>query len=190
MRWRAFLLAGVLIAAPMLGLGAAQATELDGVDIPNSAEVGGKSIPLNGVGLRKAFVFAKVYVAGLYLETKTTDAAKATNTDERKRISMHFVREISHDQMNEGMANGFAITAPNSLTKQKAELKGYFSKPLKEGDICNIDYVPGTGTTVTINGATEGTIPGAEFMRALWGIWLAKNPPGGDALRDGMLGKS
>lgn len=178
------------ILAVLLGVNAAAAAELDGVEIPDSAEVGGQSIPLNGVGLRKAFVFAKVYVAGLYLQTKTQDPAKAIDTDERKRITMHFVRELSHDQMNEGMQDGFEITAPHSLTKEKAELKGFFNKPLKEGDVCNLDYVPGTGTTVTINGKEEGTIPGTDFMRALWGIWLGANPPGGDALRDGMLGKS
>lgn len=180
----------IALVATLLLAAAAPAAELDGVTIPDTAEVGGATIPLNGVGLRKAFVFAKVYVAGLYLETKTQDAKKAIDTDEAKRISMHFVREISHDQMNEGMDDGFAITAPHSLTKEKAELKGYFTKPLKEGDVCNLDYVPGTGTTVTINGAKKGTIPGAEFMRALWGIWLGSNPPGGTALRDGMLGRS
>lgn len=181
--------AAVGILAVLLGANATGAAELDGVEIPDSAEVGGRSIPLNGVGLRKAFVFAKVYVAGLYLQTKTQDSAKAIDTDERKRITMHLVREVSHDQMNEGMQDGFEITAPHSLAKEKAELKGYFTKPLQEGDVCNLDYVPETGTTVTINGKKQGTIPGAEFMRALWGIWLGADPPGGEALRDGMLGK-
>ncbi|MDG2304787.1 MAG: chalcone isomerase family protein [Candidatus Binatia bacterium] len=187
MKFRARVLVGVLTG--LLVVPSSFAAELDGVTLPDSAEVGGKTIPLNGLGLRKAFVFAKVYVAGLYLQTKTTDAKKATDTDETKRISMRFVREISHDEMNKGMADGFAITAPNSLQGEQAALKGFFNKPLKEGDVCNIDYVPGTGTTVTINGKKEGTIAGAPFMRALWGIWLAPNPPGGDALRDGMLGK-
>ncbi len=180
----------VLALAALVLVRAPRAAELDGVTLPDSAEVGGATIPLNGLGLRKAFVFAKVYVAGLYLQTKTTNANSATDTDETKRIAMHFVRPISHEQMNEGMRNGFAITAPHSLTKEKAELETFFNKPLEEGDICNIDYVPGTGTTVAINGKKEGTIPGAAFMRALWGIWLGSDPPGGTALRDGMLGKS
>ncbi len=187
MKTGAFVLVGVLAA--LTPVAQPHAAELDGVTFSDTAAVGGKTLALNGLGLRKAFVFAKVYVAGLYLETKTKVAKDAIDTDEIKRISMRFVREVSHDQMNEGMQNGFAITAPHSLTKEKAELKGFFNKPLKEGDVCDIDYVPGTGTTVTINGAKEGTIPGADFMRALWGIWLGENPPGGDGLRDGMLGK-
>lgn len=180
---------GLLMMAVLLVARVAPAAELDGVTIPDTAEVGGQTIPLNGVGLRKAYVFAKVYVAGMYLQTKTHDAKTATDTDERKRISMHFVRRLTHQEMNEGMANGFAITAPNSLTKEKAQLESFFNKPLEEGDICNLDYVPGTGTTVTINGKSEGTIEGADFMRALWGIWLGANPPGGTDLRDGLLGK-
>lgn len=51
----------------------------------------------------------------------------------------------------------------------------------------SFDYVPGTGTTVTIGGQAKGTIPGADFMRALWGIWLGDQPA--DAkLKAGMLG--
>jgi hypothetical protein len=42
---------------------------------------------------------------------------------------------------------------------------------------------------VTIAGQVKGTIPGAEFMRALWGIWLGAKPPS-EALKDGMLGQS
>jgi len=180
---------GAVLSISLLFVEASGAAQMDGVTIPPSAEVGGKTIALNGIGLRKAFVFAKVYVAGLYLETKTHDAKTAIDTDEIKRISMHFVRQVSHDEMNEGMHDGFAITAPHRLEKEKATLKGFFTKPLEEGDICNIDYVPGTGTTVTIDGDAKGTIQGADFMRALWGIWLGSNPPGGEALRDGMLGK-
>ena len=52
-----------------LALGsAAPAAELAGVTMPDTDTVEGKTLKLNGLGLRKKMVF-KVYVAGLYLET-------------------------------------------------------------------------------------------------------------------------
>jgi hypothetical protein len=52
-----------------------------------------------------------------------------------------------------------------------------------------IDYVPGQGTSVSIGGTAKGTIAGADFMRALWGIWLGDKPVDG-SLKDGLLGSS
>jgi len=46
---------------------AVQAGEVAGVKLPESATIEGKTLRLNGMGLRKKVVF-KVYVAGLYLE--------------------------------------------------------------------------------------------------------------------------
>jgi hypothetical protein len=39
------------------------------VTLPDTVQVGGRTLVLNGLGLRKKFV-VKVYVAGLYLEQK------------------------------------------------------------------------------------------------------------------------
>jgi hypothetical protein len=50
-----------------------------------------------------------------------------------------------------------------------------------------LDYVPGTGTTVTVKGAKKGTIAGADFMKALWSVYLGANPPTAK-LKSGLLG--
>jgi hypothetical protein len=47
------------------------------------------------------------------------------------------------------------------------------------------DYVPGAGTSV--KGQLKGTIPGADFMRGLWSVYLGPNPPT-KALKSGMMG--
>lgn len=50
-----------------------------------------------------------------------------------------------------------------------------------------LDFVPGSGTRVVVNGDTRGTIPGEDFNRALLRIWLGENPA--DAgLKKAMLG--
>ena len=50
----------LLLAVP------AGAGTLAGVTLPDTAQVAGKDLVLNGLGLRKKFVI-KVYVGGLYL---------------------------------------------------------------------------------------------------------------------------
>ena len=47
---------------------------------------------------------------------------------------------------------------------------------------------PGGGATVEVAGKSKGTIPGQDFMRVLFRVWLGTTPPTGD-LKSGMLGK-
>ena len=50
-------------------------------DVTDTATVGGQSVTLNGMGVRVAYIFVKVYVGGLYLATPTHDAGAAVQTD-------------------------------------------------------------------------------------------------------------
>jgi len=69
------------------------------------------------------------------------------------------------------------------------QFSGFFTEPLKEGMQVQIDYAPGPGTTVSVGGKTKGTVAGADFMRALFAIWLGDKPVDG-SLKDGLLGTS
>ncbi len=50
-----------------------------------------------------------------------------------------------------------------------------------------IDFLPGSGTRITFNGAVRGTIAGEDFSRALLRIWLGENPADAD-LKKALLG--
>jgi hypothetical protein len=58
---------------------------------------------------------------------------------------------------------------------------------LKKGGVVYLDYLPGTGTRVTVNGEVKITIKGEEFFQSLLRIWIGKKPVDG-RLRDAMLG--
>ena len=177
----------IALAAALATSLPATAGTLHGVTFPDTATVGGKSVQLNGMGVRVAFVFVKVYVAGLYLEQKTGDAQAAVQTDEAKRMVLQFLREVTHDEMVDAMKEGFAHTASAALAPQVEQFSAFFTEPLPEASQTSFDYAPGTGTTVTISGKTRGTIPGADFMQALFGIWLGAEPADAD-LKAGLLG--
>ena len=55
------------------------AGELKGVKMEDTLDIEGKKLVLNGMALRKKFIF-KVYVAGLYLPEKEQDAKKDTGS--------------------------------------------------------------------------------------------------------------
>jgi hypothetical protein len=175
------------LAGALLGAAPARAMTVQGVTFPDTSSVGGKPVTLNGMGVRVAYIFVKVYVGGLYLATPTHDATAATQTDEPKRVLLQFLRDVTHEEMVNAMREGFAHTASAALQPQVDQFSGFFTQPLVTGSQASFDYVPGTGTTVTIGGQAKGTIPGADFMRALWGIWLGDKPADA-SLKAGMLG--
>jgi len=163
------------------------AAELAGITVPDTAVVGGTTLNLNGMGLREKF-FIDVYVGALYLPTKTKDATKVIQEDVPKRLSMHFIyNTVSKEKLNGAFHEGFvAAKAQESEAKGLASLQGMM-ETVHKGDVIVLDYVPGTGTTITVKGQKKGTIPGVGFMRALWGVYVGPSPPTYN-LKAGLLG--
>jgi hypothetical protein len=63
-------------------------------------------------------------------------------------------------------------------------------KQLKAGDSFLIDWVPGTGTVITIKGKVEGEpFKEPEFFNALMRIWLGKSPADWQ-LKEALLGQA
>jgi len=59
---------------------------------------------------------------------------------------------------------------------------------IKKGDVFDIVNVPGKGVVVSKNGKEKGVIDGADFKKALFGIWLSGKPADKN-LKEAMLGK-
>lgn len=168
----------------LLLLALAQARDIAGVSIPDTATVGGQAVVLNGVGLREKY-YIDVYVGALYLPARTRSAADAISSDVPKRITMHFIyKQVTKAQLEETFGEGFAKVVPPAGTA--AQLYALLSD-VKAGDEIQLDYAPGQGTTVTVRGKARGSIPGKEFMVALWTVFLGTSPPTA-ALKAGMLG--
>ncbi len=174
-----------IIAALVVAAAALPAATLAGVTLPDSTSAGGHALVLNGIGLRTRFAF-KVYVAGLYLPQKSKDGAAIANADLTKRIVLHFVRDVESDSMKEAISNGFDENAKKTLKSQIDQFTSAL-EPFKVGDEMSVTYLPGTGTVLNVKGKDKLTIPGIEFAKALFGIWLGPKPPSAD-LKKGLLG--
>ena len=178
----------------LLLLANASAAEVDfaGIHLPDKVQVGNTVLQLNGGGIRTRFFF-KIYVGALYLPEKQT-SAEVIIADEREHRVVLYIR---HELSSEKLFNAFkeAIEANHSpaemaaLDAQLRQMAQIFDsvQEVKPGDIITLDYLPASGTRITVSGAERGTIAGAAFNRALLRIWLGKNPVQDD-LKKGMLG--
>ncbi len=181
----------VVLCCVMFGWNA-WAIEVAGVKPAEEVRLGAQVLKLNGAGIRTKFFF-KVYVAALYLPQKQKSAEAVISDDHEHRVALHMLRELS----SEKLFNAFkeAIEANHSAAELAAmsaeirQMEGIFdtANQVGEGDVITLDYQPGIGTQISINGKLFGTIAGSEFNRAILRIWLGKHPAQED-LKEGMLG--
>ena len=171
--------------------GPVRAGERAGVTLPDQATVGGKTLVLNGMGLRRATLFRiKVYVAGLYLEEKSPDADAILDPERTKRVVLVFVRAVGREDLLKAWDESFKENAGEdfaALEARVATFHGFMPNRVAKGDTFSFTYVPRTGVLVTLKDETRGTIPGADFARSLFANWLGKRTPS-PALKAGLLG--
>lgn len=169
----------------------ASAGKRGGVTMPDRINVAGKSLILNGMGVRKATIFnVHVYVAGLYLESKTSNAQQIIREEKVKRIRMRFVRSVDRSDITDAWTDGFKKNAGNrfgALRARVAQLNSWMTD-IKDGQTMTFTYVPGKGVQVAVRGRYRGTIQGSDFMRVFLSIWLGPDPPN-HSLKNGMLGR-
>jgi len=180
---------GLVIAAAFLTSATAIGGELSGVKLPDTLSVGGKTLKLNGMGLRKKAMF-KVYVGGLYLETPSKDATAIMAGDKAVAVTMHFVREVGRKKLVETFSEGFENNAKEKAASQKANIDKLLATvvDMKDGDEVTYAYDPAKGVTVIQNSKVVGSIEGKDFAPVLFSLWFGPKPPSED-LKNGMLGK-
>ena len=86
-KWAPLALLALAFALP------AQARDVSGVKVDDTATVGGKELKLNGAGMR-AIVFIKFYAIGLYLPEKKSTPAEVHAEVGPRRVSINIKSEI------------------------------------------------------------------------------------------------
>ena len=179
-----------ILSVALLGSGTAEARQCRGVDMPDRLEIDGKQLQLNGMGLREAtWLNIDVYVAGLYVEQRSSDGKKIASSETTKRVLLVLLRDVSHEDLAEQLGTYFRYAAGRDYDKLKARferLSGWLPT-LHEGDTFSVTYRPGDGLEVRHGKKKLGTIAGADFARAIFSIWLGDKPPN-QGLKVGLLG--
>ena len=171
-----------------------QAKTIANIEVPESITLPGssKNLLLNGAGIRAKFIF-DIYIGALYLEQKQTTSPAIYQLGGNKRIHMHFLYdEISKDKLtsswSEGFENNHTEAQLKTLQPRIDQFNALFSS-VKKGDVIDLNFTPGTGTSVVINNTVKGTVTGDDFFVALLKIWLGESPADGN-LKKAMLGKT
>jgi hypothetical protein len=172
----------------------AQAT-VAGVKYAGTAEGRGGKMQLNGAGIRYKAIF-KVYTAGLYLSKKASTPQEALAAPGAKRLDMTMLRDIDSSELGKMFSRGMEDNMDKSrfsrLIPGVIRMSQIFSdvKMLKAGDNLLIDWVPGTGTVITIKGVPQGEpFKEPEFYGALLRLWLGPHPADWK-LKDALLGQA
>jgi hypothetical protein len=192
---RRFLALTALAAALVLPASAhAQTTDVAGVKFANTLQVGNTKLQLNGAGIRYKVVF-KVYAAALYLTDKATTPEAVLAAPGPRHLQIVMLREIDANELGKLFTKGMEQNAPREeFSKSIAgimRMSDIFSsrKKLVAGDSFAVEWVPGTGTVILVNGKPEGQpIKEPEFYSALMKIWFGKSPADSQ-LKDALLGK-
>ncbi len=165
------------------------AAEISGVKLPDQVAVAGKTLKLNGAGLRQATILnVNVYAAGLYLEKPSGDGEAIANSDQAKSIEMVFMRDVTAKQMAEAFGEGFDKNCVAGCTELKpfiSKLQG-LTKDMKKGDSMAVHFLP-DAVEVMVRGQKVSSVGDKAFSHQLIRCWIGKNPPN-SGLKEGLLG--
>ena len=186
-------LAGALVLSAWPALSAT--VEVAGVKLEDRVTVAGKPLVLNGAGIRYKAVF-KVYTAGLYVEKPANTTAGLLDQPGPKRMTITMLRDMDSAELGKLFARGmednmekgsFAQLIPGVMRMSQVFTN---HKVLKAGETFVLDWIPGTGTVLTVKGQVQGEpFKEPEFFNALLGIWLGPQPADWK-LKDALLGKA
>ncbi len=179
------------MAAGLLVLGAPAAADVvrvRGVAFPGEVTVAETTLSRRGAGVLRYLGMVPVYVAGFYLDAGAPTADALGNT--AKRLEVEYLVGAPAQRFNDAGERHLAATlsaaAFAALESRLAEIAAWYPDP-QPGDRCALTYVPGRGTVLTFNGEERGVIPGEDFQRAYFSIWLGE-PAASDGLRRALLG--
>jgi hypothetical protein len=184
------LIAGLALFSVM-----ANAADIEGVRVDEQITVpGAQQLVLNGAGVRTKLAFMKLYVGALYLPVKKTNPDEIIKVVGAKRVLMHVLAdELTAKELIASLNNSLAANhIPAELALIESRLRDLNRMMgtvgvLKKGNTVFLDYVPDTGTRITINGEEKIVIKGEDFFQAMLRIWIGNKPVDG-GLRRAMLG--
>lgn len=178
-----------LLAAPAR----AEIIDVQGARYDSSVVLAGERLVLNGVGIRKRFMF-DIYAGGLYVPKRAARTEELLAQPGPKRVALRFLRDVDGELFVTSLHNGLKANHTEAeLARWKAQVDT-LTRTIqtialaRRGDSINFEYTPEDGTRVTVNGVTRGPlIPGSDFYAAVLRVWLGETPA--DAgLKKGMLG--
>lgn len=181
----------LILAACLAGAPVFADVDVAGVRVPEQLAEGSQALTLNGAGLRTRFV-VKVYVAALYVTTKSHDAAALIDSTQPRRMRLRMLRDVDSKSLDGALQDGLR---DNTTSQELAALKAPAERlsrlmsdigAAREGDVIDLDF-DARGVAIASNGKPRGRIDDPAFARALLRVWLGDSPAQA-SLKKALLG--
>ena len=163
----------------------------EGVTIPRTITFENKTLQLNGAGSRSK-MWVEVYIQALYLSQLSQNPKEIINDNLEMSIRIEITSAlVSSGKLTRALNAGFEKSAGADLDKYKPRmesLKGFLADEITKGDIFELTYSPSDSSIWIIkNGTLKGKIPGFDFKKVFFGIWLGDKPVD-EELKNSLLG--
>ncbi|MEM8963704.1 MAG: chalcone isomerase family protein [Acidobacteriota bacterium] len=171
-------LAATVLTASLAAPLSAETIESEGVAFAKQTEPRpGTSLQLCSAELLRYKVVFRGYVAALYLEDcSLRDDPLA---DIPKRLELSYFWDIPGEKFGPAgrdiLAKNVSKTELATLTERLDTFDNAY-RDIEKGDRYTLTYLPGVGTELAHNGESLVTVPGADFGRAYFSIWLGDDP--------------
>jgi Chalcone isomerase-like len=186
---RRFACAALLLLASF----GATAVRIDEFNFDDQARLAGSDLVLNGVGLRSV-AWLKGFAAGLYLREKANSPAGALAQTGPKRLQMKMILDVETKEFIKAFDKSLNR---NNTEAERAVLKervGQFNRILEQigvirkGDVVNLDFIPGKGLILSVNGTPRGRpLEGVDLYASLLKVFIGDRPVD-QKLKAGLLG--
>lgn len=152
--------------------------DVDGVAFARHLTVDGQSFHLLGAGLFRYRVVFRAYAGALYV-AHGHSADDALQPGRPLRLELEYFWPIRGTQFADA---AWPFLESNlqpyefERIRERAERLGRLFRDVEPGDRYALTFIPGRGTTLTLNDQPLGTIEGDDFAAAYFRIWLGEQP--------------
>lgn len=168
----------------------ANSAEIEGVEFADEITFSqpiDANLRLHGMGLLRYRIVFKGYVAALYLPEGVPGGNALEDVTRRLELSYFWsiAAENFGDAADQLLERELSAAQLGPLRSRIDALHRAY-RDVRPGDRYSLTYFEGGGTELRLNGEFLVSIPGADFARAYFGIWLG-NQALDDGLRDDLL---
>ena len=144
-----------------------------------------QDLTLCGSGLQRYRRILKAYAAALY----QADCGAAPSQNLARRLELSYFWSIDGERFGDAALRHLEATvdaATLEALRPRLNRLARAYRSVEPGDRYALTYLPGRGTELSLNGRVLDSVPGEEFARVYFGLWIGDAPL--DAgLRDDLL---
>ena len=169
----------ISVAIGAASLCAAHAADLQGISLPDTRISDGTQLRLNGIGLRTFPIFGiPIYVAGLYLESRSDNSDAILHSPERKLLDIRFLRDVDVEDAREAWRDGFEQNCKSPCYLDPHDVQRFLAAvpSMHKGDETTLLF-SSKSVLVTVNGQRLGDIADPHFAETMLATFIGPEPP-------------